>query len=235
MVLHIRTLAWLSFTMRVERQRIRWTGALLSSTVFLMAGHCTEGAASARVYFDPEVVRSDEAYPYVGGVTGTPYTYEGYDFSQLPNTGDIGVVVLNEPVILDEYAVLPEESFLDTLATKRGTQDVTFTVVGYGLQSVKPERQADLVRYRGVVELVTLRSALIDGYNLHYTNNPGQGRGGPGGTCFGDSGGPVLYNDTNVVVAVNSFVLNSNCKGAGFGYRVDTQSSLDFINQFFKD
>jgi hypothetical protein len=84
--------------------------------------------------------------------------------------------------------------------------------VGYGLQRVKPQQQADLVRYRGVVELVNLRSALTDGYNLHYTNNPGEGRGGPGGTCFGDSGGPVLYDNTNIVVAVNSFVLNTTAR-----------------------
>jgi hypothetical protein len=213
----------------------RCTGTLLSSTVFLTAGHCTEGAASARVYFDPQVIRSPQAYPYVGGVTGTPHTYSGFDFSQLPNTGDIGVVVLDKPVVMATYGALPKAGFLDTLATKRGTQDVTFTVVGYGLQSVKPREQADLVRYRGVVELVNLRSALTDGYNLHYTNNPGQGRGGPGGTCFGDSGGPVFYDNTNIVVAVNSFVLNSNCKGAGFGYRVDTQSSLNFIRQYLKN
>ncbi len=106
--------------------------------------------------------------------------------------------------------------------------------MGYGLQRVKPQQQADLVRYRGVVELVNLRSALTDGYNLHYTNNPGEGRGGPGGTCFGDSGGPVLYDNTNIVVADNSFVLNSICKGAGFGYRVDIESSLDFVRTFLK-
>ena len=40
-------------------------------------------------------------------------------------------------------------------------------------------------------------------------------------TCFGDSGGPVI--EDGYIVAVNSFVLNNNCNGAGFGYRVDTE------------
>ncbi len=33
----------------------RCSGTLLSPTVFLTAGHCTEGAASARVWFDETV------------------------------------------------------------------------------------------------------------------------------------------------------------------------------------
>jgi len=32
-----------------------------------------------------------------------------------------------------------------------------------------------------------------------------------------------------VIVGVNSFVLNLNCKGAGFAYRTDTDFAQDFI------
>ena len=34
------------------------------------------------------------------------------------------------------------------------------------------------------------------------TASPGQG----GGTCFGDSGGPILNDNTDTVLAVNSYV-----------------------------
>lgn len=80
----------------------------------------------------------------------------------------------------------------------------------------------------GTVHLVNLRSAMTDGWNLHYSSNPGQGHGGSGGACFGDSGGPVIHD--GYIVGVNSFVLNSNCKGSAFAYRVDTTVARDFIN-----
>jgi Trypsin len=91
----------------------------------------------------------------------------------------------------------------------------------------------------GTVSFVNLNSALtcqtanVDNpqcWNLHYSNNPGLGQGGSGGTCFGDSGGPVL--DAGQIVAVNSFVLNYNCNGAGFGYRVDTALVYAFLASF---
>ena len=68
--------------------------------------------------------------------------------------------------------------------------------------------------------LVNLNSALNDGFNLQTQGN-GQGRGG---TCNGDSGGPVFLGpySSNVVVAVTSFGLNTLCRGTDFAYRVDT-------------
>jgi secreted trypsin-like serine protease len=138
------------------------------------------------------------------------------------------VVVLDHPVT--NKGTLPQlapAGYLDTLATQRGLKDVNFKVVGYGLQSVKPQLSSLRVRLTADVQLVNLRSALTDGYNLQTTNNPGNGTG-PGGTCFGDSGGPIFTSD-NKIVAVNSFVLNSNCAGASFGYRVDRQPVIDWV------
>ena len=80
----------------------------------------------------------------------------------------------------------------------------------------------------GTVTLVNLRSALTDGWNVHYSSNPGQGQGGSGGTCFGDSGGPLIHD--GYIVGVNSFVLNLNCKGSAFAYRIDTTYAQDSIN-----
>ncbi len=49
-----------------------------------------------------------------------------------------------------------------------------------------------------------------------------------GGTCFGDSGGPILHDDT--LVAVTSFGLNQNCAGIGGAYRIDKDFDIDWIN-----
>ena len=204
----------------------RCSGTLLSPRVFLTAGHCTDGAASARVWFDENVTRA-VGYPTSGGVTGTPHTHPNFVWS-LPNTSDVGVIVLDKQVRTSTYGVLPQLGALDTLARQRGTQDVIFTVVGYGLQEVKPTLMAERTRLQATVRLINLASALTDGYNIHHTGAPGTG----GGTCFGDSGGPVFQGTSNVVVGITSFVLNSNCAGGGGAYRTDIANSLNFINSF---
>ena len=133
------------------------------------------------------------------------------------------VVLDSAPVVGQGY--IANVGALDSLATQRGQQNVSFVVVGYGLQDIKPTTMAARDRLKATTRLVNLRSALTDGFNIHQTAAPGTG----GGTCFGDSGGPIFSADTGAIVAVNSFVLNTNCAGAGFGYRIDTQGAHDFI------
>jgi secreted trypsin-like serine protease len=75
---------------------------------------------------------------------------------------------------------------------------------------------------------VNLGSAYTDGYNLQTQGN-GNSRGG---TCSGDSGGPVFLGgaSSNTIVAVTSFGLNELCRGTDYGYRIDRQEVLDWIN-----
>jgi hypothetical protein len=187
------------------------------------------------VWFESEI--TDPHYPFAGGTSheGTPYTHPGFNnFADFPNTSDVGIVVLDEPVKMKKYGALPDAdpSVLNALATQRGLQDRLFTIVGYGLQAVVPSLMADRVRYHGTPWLIEINSANTGGWNIHLSANPGDDH--QGGACFGDSGGPALIGSSNVVAGVGSFVLNQNCVGAGYYYRVDNTYAQDFIRSFLQ-
>ena len=221
----------------------RCSGTLIAPTIFLTAGHCTEGAATARVYFHQEVGANFNPETGIDPTTGYPeyciendplcvdsialHTYGDPVFGSFPDTRDLGIVVLEENMGFLGTATLAAAGSLDALATRRGKQDVTFTVSGYGLSRVNPVQFVSFrERLMATSKLVNLRSALTDGYNLQTSANPGGGRGG---TCFGDSGGPVFYDATTTIVAVTSFGLNANCRGVDFSYRTDTRAALAWI------
>jgi Trypsin len=230
----------------------RCSGSLLTPTVLLTAGHCTDQDAevspvSARVYFQQDAGANYDPATGLDPVTGYPetcaagtlgvtcatsdelYDFGFDDFAGFPNTQDVGLVILDQPIALPEYGSLAAPGTLDPLATERGRQDVTFTVSGYGLSYTNP---VFTVSYRSRLmaetTLVNLNSANAGGFNIQLSSAPASGRGG---TCFGDSGGPVFLGgfESDVIVGVNSFVLNNNCAGVGFGYRVDSAEVQEWI------
>ncbi len=215
----------------------RCSGTLLSSKLFLTAGHCTEApAAHVEIWFDADVESGipDNGYPYDGDVGGTPYTHPSYDPSAF-YLYDLGVVVLDKPMKMKQYGALPQQDQLDQLATERGLQDAWFTAVGYGLQESFPDEASWLannqrVRMVAYPELVQINSGLTGDASLLLSNNANTG-----GTCFGDSGGPNFITNTNVIGGVTSFGLNGNCAGTGGVYRVDRSDDLGWLYATFGD
>jgi hypothetical protein len=224
----------------------RCSGSLLTPTVFLTAGHCTDGATTARVYFQQDAGANYDPATEVDPVSGYPetcaagtlgtlcatsdelYNYGFDDFAGFPNTSDVGLIILDQPIALAEYGSLAAAGSLDELATRRGRQEITFTASGYGLTKSSPVAVTSFrERLMAQSQLTNLNSALNGGFNLQ-TNGNGAGRGG---TCSGDSGGPIFYGgfESNTIVAVTSFGLNAYCRGVDFAYRTDTAAVLEWI------
>lgn len=210
------------------------SGTLVAEDVFVTAAHCTAGVEAALVSFAPDA-GVDQAQFLATAIAGDPVAHPNWaNFADYPQTYDIGVVELHEPVELDSYPDVAGEGYLDDLVAD-GRGDLEFTVAGYGSQSMLVtgppwdpdvrEDEWDGTRHVGTVKLVTLDSAHTGGFNLQHSGNPGHG----GGTCYGDSGGPVLHEGT--LVAVSSFFRgNQMCRGNnGFAHRVDIPSSQAFL------
>jgi len=210
----------------------RCSGTLMSATLFLTAGHCTETpAAHVEIWFDADVQSGIPAngYPFTGDAGGTPYTHPDYNPAAF-FVRDLGVVVLDSPLVMSEYGALPDEDQLDGLKTQRGKQEVGFTAVGYGLQKINPVFvEAERVRMVAHPHLIQINVPGFTGnFSLLFSNNASTG-----GTCFGDSGGPNFLGDSNVVAGVTSFGINGNCAGTGGVYRVDRSWNLDWLDSVF--
>jgi len=160
----------------------RCSGSLLTSTVFLTAGHCTDGVTTARVYFQQDAGANYDPETQLDPVTGYPeycakgtlgktcatsdelYNYGFDDFVNFPNTHDVGLFILDQPIKLPEYGVLAAPGTLDTLAAQLGKQEVTFTSSGYGLSESNPVYVTSFrERLMAQSNLTNLGNALTDG------------------------------------------------------------------------
>jgi Trypsin len=187
------------------------SGALISPTVFVTAAHCFETPGQeVSVTVDRQGFSEDADF-----VTGHWFPDPEFCIACSPglvgfDTHDVAVVVLDEPIAVSRYAQLPT------------TEQVQDFVTGGG----PPQPVVPFTRYFAPVELVQAGKSVADEF-IKVSANPSKGKGG---TCFGDSGGPVLLGDT--IVAVNSFVTNGLCRGVTYSYRLDTPDALAFVRRF---
>jgi Trypsin len=222
----------------------RCSGTLISPTVVVTAGHCTTGVDEGRIYWAQSAAPNYDPNAF-GGLGGDPTTgYPYFDFGPadtstfsradnfgylagFPNTEDVGVVVLDSPYTppSGQFGVLPSVGAIDTYAAGKKKQDVRFTSSGYGLSDQDPVPVSFRERLMATAYLVN-NEAPITEFNLKTTANPSQGKGG---TCNGDSGGPIFFEGTRVIAAVTSFGMNPQCKGLDFSYRLDRAEVLAWI------
>ena len=125
---------------------------------------------------------------------------------------------------------MPDEGFLDELkkdpGLRHGKEEADFTVVGYGgtLDWPPPEvTYEDARQYAESEYLALLKPWLLLSQNQAT---------GDGGSCYGDSGGPVFWEDEDTgdetLVGITSWG-DTRCVATGFNYRVDIPETLNFI------
>jgi hypothetical protein len=213
------------------------SGTMITTDVFLTASHCTS-------YFTQVLepagytayVSLDQSIPF-GSLTSNKtkllevayvVTNPNYNQSQ-SDSGDIGVLILESSVRGVTPATLPTCNLLDQLAAQNGLKTAVFTNVGYGLQNRVVG--GGLPYFQDVNPIPRMYSfssfnSLNGGY-LRLSQNPSTGNGG---TCFGDSGGPIFMNlnGQQILVAI-TITGDSVCRSTNVVYRLDTVSAQGFL------
>ena len=229
--------------------RFRCSATLVSPTVLLTAAHCTDGTlGKTLVTFDsviaeqppsPFPVAADPSAGYTqaeieaaGYLSGTAYTHPDYsDFTDLRNWNDVGVIVLDRPVTGIAPADIAELGTLDAIPQSQ-LRKTLFTAVGYGTEVRKPDtgpQKPTPMSYPLIRRYVTMPGQKLTPQILQ-TNGNEKDPFGTGGTCFGDSGGPVFLDGE--IVAVTSYGYTENCRYLGGYQRVDIAGVQEWLATF---
>lgn len=178
------------------------TGSLLTPTIVLTAGHCTDGFdqfgipdSDILVTFDTDTRLStpanapEHAVGVLSHETHPEFRYGGLSTAY----NDVGVLHLAAPVLDRDPVTLPPENWLSDMAAKGGLRGRTFVSVGYGLIGTN---HRSVLNPNNVPTFDDLRRvtfgpfSVLTRYQLGILDNTSATGGG--GTCNGDSGGPTF-------------------------------------------
>ena len=232
-----------------DGNRYRCTATRVRADLLLTAAHCTDGVVGKMlVTFDSEIVSGSEppavspfpsADAKVGYTTaqlqgagfnsGSAHVHPDYShFTDILNWNDLGVVTLD--ITENTLPISPVAGLgtLDEIGQSQLSKSL-FRAVGYGTEV----RQAEEGPRNPTPESYPLIRRYVDMPGQKLTEQVLQTNGnekdpwGTGGTCFGDSGGPVFHDGE--IVAVTSYGYTSNCRYLGGYQRVDIDDAQSWL------
>jgi len=208
------------------------SGTLISSTVFLTAGHCTAYLFS--LHIDPHAVwvSFDPVFDPKRSIliSGTYHTNPAYYIRSFAAESDLGVVILDDPANITP-ASLPTLGLLDQIGP-RGLRHQQFTAVGYGDIQPSIGHGPPIFDDFGIRRVAT---STFNALNKNWLRLSGNNATGNGGTCYGDSGGPNFLgagvHETNVIAGI-TVTGDTMCLATNVDLRLDTVSARLFLGQY---
>ena len=201
------------------------SGTLVSPTTVVTAGHCTFGTG---LNGEPTESGSGGNDVWISFAEVPDYSIlpPSLDFAPDDKQGryDAWSAALNAAGEWIRATAFPHPEYDDAAFY------ATTTAVGYGLEGSGPKTSfGGDTRRPAELRLVNLNGVLGAGKG---TSAKFSSNANTGGSCFGDSGGPIFVSGTTTLVAVVSFDTSSTCSGTSGAYRLDQADDLAFLATF---